>query len=367
MTLSTSAQYGAAARMETAGANGGVVMRAVRVVQHAAPLEALELQDIPVPEPGPGEVLVKVGAASLNYGDIARCRGTVASVMGQVPFTIGMDVCGVVESAGEGGEEWVGRRVVATTVQSFGGVADYALAGVTGVFEAPPEFDDVEAAAFTLPFHTGYLAVQRRAKLQAGEELLVIGGATAVGTAIIQLGNAAGAHVIASADGAEKGELIRSLGAEPIDYTSEDLFDRVNALTNDHGADVCTDMIGGEGTETVWTCMAREGRYVAVGFNDDPESGLTGRPLRKVSMGNFSVLGVMMGYNDMPVEFRRFGLNTFPPSVGQEVHAALLELVSAGKIKPVIGRVVSMDEVAAALDDHANRRTSGRTVVDVTS
>ena len=134
---------------------------------------------------------MKVSAASLNYGDIARCRGTVASVMGQVPFTIGMDVCGVVESAGEGGEEWVGRRVVATTVQSFGGVADYALAGVTGVFEAPPEFDDVQAAAFTLPFHTGYLAVQRRAKLQAGEELLVIGGATAVGTAIIQLGNAA--------------------------------------------------------------------------------------------------------------------------------------------------------------------------------
>ena len=109
------------------------------------------------------------------------------------------------------------------------------------------------------------------------------------------------------------------------------------ALTNEHGADVCTDMIGGEGTETVWTCMAREGRYVAVGFNDDPESGNTGRPLRKVSMGNFSVLGVMMGYNDMPVEFRRFGLNTFPPSVGREVHAALLELVSAGKIRPVIG------------------------------
>jgi NADPH2:quinone reductase len=74
-----------------------------------------------------------------------------------------------------------------------------------------------------------------------------------------------------------------------------------------------------------------------------------------------------MGYNDMPVEFRRFGLNTFPPSVGQEVHAALLELVSAGKIKPVIGRVISMEEVAAALDDHANRRTSGRTVVEVSS
>ena len=106
---------------------------------------------------------------------------------------------------------------------------------------------------------------------------------------------------------------MRELGAEPIDHQSEDLFDRVIALTNEHGADVCADMIGGESTETVWTCMAREGRYVAVGFNDDPESGLTGRPLRKVSMGNFSVLGVMMGYNDMPVEL--------PPLRAQHVPA----------------------------------------------
>src|SRR5438105_7142041 len=163
-------------------------MRAVRVVQHAGPLEALELQDIPVPEPGPGEVLVKVAAASLNFGDIARCRGTVASVMGQVPFTIGMDVCGVVEAAGPDGQEWLGRRVVATTNQSFGGVADFALAGINGVFDAPAELDDVEAAAFTLPFHTGYLAVHKRAQLQQGETLLVVGGASALGTAMVQLG-----------------------------------------------------------------------------------------------------------------------------------------------------------------------------------
>jgi len=340
-------------------------MRAVRVVQHAGPKDALELQDIPKPEPAAGEVLVAVSAASLNFGDIARCRGTVASVMGQVPFTIGMDVCGVVEAAGEGAEPWVGRRVVATTNQSFGGVADFALAGVNGVFDAPAELDDLEAAAFTLPFHTGYLAVHKRAALQAGEILLVVGGASAVGTAMIQLGTAAGARVIAIAGGAEKGQVCRDLGADPIDYQTEDLFDRVMALTDNHGADVAVDMIGGEGTETIWTCMAREGRYVAVGFNDDPESGNTGRPLRKVSMGNITVMGVMMGYNDMPVEFRRFGINTFPPAVGREVHAALCDLVTAGKIRPVIGRVISMDEVAQALDDHEQRKTSGRTVVDV--
>jgi NADPH2:quinone reductase len=334
-------------------------------VRHAAPLEALELQDIPVPEPGPGEVLVAVSAASLNFGDIARCRGTVASVMGQVPFTIGMDVCGVVEQAGPGAETWIDKRVVASTNQSFGGVADFALATVNGVFDAPVELGDVEAAAFTLPFHTGYLAVHRRAQLQPGETVLVVGGATAVGTAMIQLGTAAGANVIAIAGGKDKGQVCKELGAEPIDHQTEDVFDRVMALTETRGAEVCVDMVGGDGTETIWTCMAREGRYVPVGFNDDPESGLTGRPLRKVSMGNFTIMGVMMGYNDMPVEMRRFGLNTFPPSVGREVHAALCELVAAGTIRPYIGRVIRMEEVAQALDDHDQRRTSGRTVVNV--
>ena len=109
--------------------------------------------------------------------------------------------------------------------------------------------------------------------------------------------------------------------------------------------------------------MAREGRYLPVGFNDDPQSGLTGRPLRKVSMGNFSVLGVILGYGELPVDFSRFGLNMFPAELGREVHGALLELVASGAVRPVIGRRITMDEVAAALDDHEHRRTTGRTVV----
>jgi len=334
-------------------------------VRHGAPTDALEVQDIPVPEVGPGEVRIAVSAASLNFGDIARCRGTVASVMGQVPFTLGMDVCGVVDAAGDGAEEWIGRRVVAMTNQSFGGVAEAALSSLTSVFDAPPELDDIEAAAFTLPFHTGYLALHKRARLIAGETLLVVGGASAVGTAMIQLGVAAGAEVIAIAGGPEKGRLCEKLGATAIDYTTDDIFDRVIALTDGRGADVVVDLIGGEQTETIWTCVAREGRYLPVGFNNDPESGLTGRPLRKVAMGNFSVLGVMLGYNEMPIELRKFGINTFPPEVGREVHGALLALVAAGAIRPVIGRRISMQEVAGALDDHEQRRTSGRTVVDV--
>lgn len=340
-------------------------VKAVRVVKHGDPTEVLEVADVPTPEPGPGEVRIAVKAASVNFGDIARCRGTVASVMGQIPFTLGMDVCGEVDAAGEGAAEWVGRRVVAMTNQSLGGMAEFAVAPATGTFDAPADLDDISAAAFTLPFHVGYLALHRRAKLTAGETLLVVGGASAVGTAVIQLGVAAGANVIAVAGGPDKGRLCEELGASFIDRTSADLFDEVNAHTDQRGVDIAVDLVGGEFTETVWTCMAREGRYLPVGFNDDPQAGLTGRPLRKVSMGNFSILGVILGYGELPVDFRRFGLNMFGAEVGREVHAALLELVSARSVRPVVGRTITMDQVAAALDDHEHRRTTGRTVVRV--
>lgn len=342
-------------------------MKAVRVVRHGEPREAVAIQDVPAPDPGPGEVRVAVSAGSLNFGDIARCRGSVASVMGQIPFTLGMDVCGVVDKAGDGAESWLGRRVVAMTTQSLGGLAEAALAQVSAVFEAPPELDDAEAAAFLLPFHIGYLALHRRAKLSAGESVLVVGGASGVGTAVIQLARVAGATVLAVVGGPDKSRLCRELGAIPIDYTSDDVFDQVLAHTGGRGADVAVDLVGGDQTDVIWTTLAREGRYLPVGFNSDAASGLTGRPLRKVSMANISVLGVMLGYGEMPVEFRRFGLNMFPPDVGVEVHTALLELVRDGQIRPVIGRRITMDDVAAALEDHSLRRTSGRTVVELAS
>jgi NADPH2:quinone reductase len=219
-------------------------------------------------------VRVAVSAATVNFGDIARCRGGVASVMAQPPFTLGMDVCGVVDAAGTGAEHWIGRRVVAMCAMSFGGMADAALAPVTGVFDAPPELDDIEAAAFLLPFHTTYLALHIRARLQAGETLLVVGGASSLGTAAIQLGVAAGAHVIAIAGGPEKVELCQELGAElAIDHKSDDIFERVMAHTGERGADVVCDLVGGAGTETIWTCVAYEGRYLRSGSTTTPSPG----------------------------------------------------------------------------------------------
>lgn len=331
------------------------------MVRHGEPTEAIEVRDdVEVPEPGPGQVRVAVSAASLNFGDVARCRGGVAAVMAQPPFTLGMDVAGIVEATGEGAEDWLGKRVVGISPQSLGGLAEHALAG--SFFDAPPELDDAEAAAFTLPFHVSWLALHERAALQPGETVLVRGGASAVGTAAIQLARAAGARVIATAGSAEKAALCRTLGAD-VAVEGDDVFDSVMDATGDRGADVIFDPIGGDRTETIWTCGALGGRYLAVGFNDDPESGLTGRPLRKLSMANMTAMGVLLAYFDTPRDFRRFGINAFPPETGRRVHAALLELVAAGSIRPVIGRRIGLDDVAGALEDHAARRTSGRTVV----
>jgi NADPH2:quinone reductase len=283
------------------------------------------------------------------------------------PFTLGMDVCGVVEATGEGAEHLLGRRVVGITTMALGGIAESALAPAHSVFDAPAKLDDFEAAALTLPFHVAYLALHTRARLVAGETVLVLGGASSVGTAAIQLAVAAGADVIAVAGG-DKGRICAQLGASLlIDSTSDDVFDRVMAHTDGHGADVVFDVVGGAATETTWTCVARDGRYLPVGFNDDPQSGMTGRPLRKVATGNFSVVGVLLSYNEVALQVRKAGLNPFPPATGAEVHAALCDLVARGAIRPVVGRRIGIDEVGAALEEHEQRRTSGRTVVDLRS
>lgn len=341
-------------------------MKAVQVHELGRPIDVVQVREIDVPDVGPGEVRVAVGAASINFGDIARAKGGVAQVQMQPPFTLGMDVCGVVEAAGDGAEHWVGKRIVGMTKMSFGGMAERAICAATGVFDAPESLDDAAATAFLLPFHTSYMGLHKRAKLQVGETVLVVGAASGVGTAAVQLAAAAGANVIAIAGGPDKGAYCRSLGASAsIDHLTEDIFDRMMELTDGRGAEVVFDLVGGPQTETIWTCVAREGRYLPVGFNGEAEGGLSGKPLRKVSLGNFAVLGVLVAYTHAMGPMRKFGMNPFPPETGAEIHAELSALVASRKITPAIGRRVAMHDVAQTLDDHEHRRTQGRSVVEI--
>ena len=344
-------------------------MRALRVERNGPPGEVCEVRDIPVPEPGPGQVRVRVAAGSLNFNDVDRCHGRTTSIPMKPPFTLGMDVCGEVDAAGAGGERWIGRRVVAITQMAQGGLAEYALASVDAVFDAPPLLDDAEATSFLLPFHTMHLALFRRAKLAAGETLLVHSGASGLGSAAIQLGVARGARVLATAGGPAKAKLCRELGAElAIDHTQEDFASAVLDHTQDVGAHVICDLDGGAFVEKSWRCVAREGRYLCVGFADDPQNGFTGRPLRPACPGNFSIVGVILAYvENLPSRVRRMGLNPFGRAVGEEVHADLLRLLAEKQIRPLVGRRISLEEAGRALDDHEQRRTTGRTVVVLAS
>jgi NADPH2:quinone reductase len=340
-------------------------MRALQVTRNGPPGEVLQVADVDVPEPEPGEVRVRVSAASLNFNDIDRCRGKLVSVPTPPPYTLGMDVCGIVDAAGDGSEHWLGQRVVAITKMALGGIAEYAIAEDVSVFDAPPEFDDAEAAAFLLTFQTSHLALFRRGRLQAGETLVVHSAASGLGTAGIQLGKAAGARVIAVAGGPEKTALCTQVGADlVIDHTAEDFVEAVLAATGDAGADVIYDLAGGDFAEKSWRCTAHGGRYLAVGFADDDNNGMTGRPLRMACIGNIDIVAVMLAWvRSVDPGMRRFGFNPFGRDVADQIHADLLRLAAEGKIRPVIGRRVPMDEAGQALAEHEARRSAGRTVV----
>jgi NADPH2:quinone reductase len=340
-------------------------MKAVQVTRHGSPGEVLAVVDVDRPEPGPGEVRVRVGAASLNFNDIDRCRGGLVSVPTPPPFTLGMDVCGIVDATGEGAEAWLGQRVVAITANAAGGIAEYAIAPAVSVFHAPEQFDDAEATAFLLTFHTSHLALFRRGRLVAGETVVVHSAASGLGTAGVQLAKAAGARVIAVVGGADKAALCTSLGADlVVDHTTEDFVEAVLVATGDNGADVVYDLAGGDFVERSWRCTARGGRYLAVGFADDEANGMTGRPLRMACIGNIDIVGVMVAWVDsVDPGMRRFGFNPYGRDVADQVHNDLLSLVADGAIRPVVGARVSMAEAGSALDEHEARRTRGRTVV----
>jgi NADPH2:quinone reductase len=341
------------------------IMKALQATKNGPPIEVLKVCEVEIPQPGHGQVLIRVAAASLNFNDIDRCYGRRISVPLTPPFTLGMDVCGVVTQVGAGAEDWQGKRVVALTMMATGGLAEYAVASADAVFDAPATMTDAEAAAFIIPFQTAYLALVRRAKMLKGETLLIHSGASSVGAAAIQLGLASGLSVFTTVSTEEKAAYCRELGAHLVINHRTDQFDSVVLAETSHGgADVILDLAGGDFVEPSWKCIAREGRYVAAGFADDAENGFSGQALRPLCSANFSVMGVMLSWvSSVPPAIREFGYNMFTRDVGDEVHNALVALAADNKIHSVLSRTVTLDKAAGALTEQEERKTMGRTVV----
>ena len=223
-------------------------MRAWRVHEIGEPADVLRLGEAPVPEPGPGQVRIRIVAAALNFADDLVCRGRY-QVKPELPFTPGMEATGRIDARGpETSEPFaLGDRVMATMTLPHGALAEYAIADTLNVFRATESVSDAQAAGLLIPYQTTHIALHRRARLQPGETLLVHAGAGGMGSAAVQLGVAAGARVFATAGGAEKLKLCRELGAEiGIDYRTEDFVEIVNAATGGAGANVVYDSVGGD-------------------------------------------------------------------------------------------------------------------------
>ena len=348
-------------------------MKAWQVTSYGPPREALALVEVAEPVPGPRGVLVRVAASAGNYNEVDACHGRYLTVDPPLPYTLGMELVGEVIGAGPEAEGWIGRRVMTSGVGAQGAHAELAVGPTAMTFETPSSLDDTEAAAFFYPFHLAHLALFERGRLQAGETVLVHAAAGGVGSAAVQLAVAKGARVIATAGGPEKTALAEELGADvAIDYRRADFAAAVLEATGGRGVDVCFDGVGGEVTLQSLRCLARGGRHLVVGFAGGIEAEevptISGRML---CFGNFDVLGVILAYLDddippsphwpLPGAPPRF--NPPPASLGRQVHADLVGLLEAGKIRPLVGAVVPFEDLPRALERMEARATTGRVVI----
>ncbi len=336
--------------------------------QNGEPREVMRLEEVPAPRPGPGEALLRVRAANVNFPDAMLCRGQY-QIRPPLPFTPGVEMCGEVAELGPGaerpaagdragersgdpaGEEGrtpgVGSRVITTAALPGGAFAEYAVVPAAGLLPAPEALDDAEAAALHIGYQTGWFGLHRRAGIRPGETLLVHAAAGGVGSAAVQLGRAAGARVIAVVGGPEKAKAARELGADVVvDRRTEDFVAVVKEVTGGHGADVVYDPVGGDAYAGSAKCVAFEGRIVVVGF----AGGTVPAPaLNHALVKNYSVLGLHWGL-----------YAARDPRAVRAAHAELTRLAAVGAVRPLVTGRLALGDGADAVQAVADGTTVGR-------
>ncbi len=325
-------------------------MQAWRVHELGEPSDVMVLDDVDVPVPGAGEVLLDVAAASLNFPDVLMCRGQYQDKPA-LPFVPGGEVSGTVVALGNGvGGLEVGQRVLALT--RTGGLCERTVANRAMVYPIPDTLDFPSAAALHIVYQTTYLALHHRTGLQTGETLLVHAGAGGVGSAAIQLGVAAGARVLATAGGPDKVQTCRDLGAEvAIDYRAEDFVAAVKDATGGRGADVIYDPVGGDVFDQSLRCIAWEGRLLVIGF---ASGRIPEMPANRALLKNCSIIGVNWGM-----------YNVQDPGLLRRVHDDLMALHAAGKIAPLVSERLALADARDAVQRLADRQTVGKVVISI--
>jgi NADPH:quinone reductase len=326
-------------------------MRAVVMDGFGGP-EVLRLGEAPRPRPGPGQVLIRVGATSVNRADLQQRAGNYPPPPGESEI-LGLEVAGTIEELGPDVTGWrTGDRVM--TLVGGGGYAEYAVAPASTLMPVPEGMGLTEAAAITEVWLTAYLNVFREAGLQPGETLLVHGGASGVGTAAIQLAKALGpSTVIVTVGSEDKAASCRALGADhAILYKSEDFSKRVLEITEKRGANVILDHIGGRYLEPNLACLALYGRLVIIGLLGGAKAELN---IGRLMVKRQRIIGSVL--RARPVEEKA--------RIAAAFREQVLPRFARGELKPVIHEILPLADVRRAHELMAANANTGKLILQV--
>jgi NADPH2:quinone reductase len=323
-------------------------MRAV-ICSRPGPVDQLSLGELPDPQPGPGEVVIDVHVAALNFPDTLIIEGKY-QFRPEPPFSPGGEAAGVISAVGEGVDRTVGTPVVA--VHTEGAFAEKWLVPAAVTLPLPPGLTFEQAAGFTMTYGTSYYALKQRANLQPGETLLVLGAAGGVGSAAVELGKAMGATVIAAVSTAEKAAFTASLGADhTINYGHDELREAVKEITGGTGADVVYDPVGGQLSEPAFRSIAWNGRFLVVGF---AAGEIPAIPLNLPLLKGASIVGVFWGS----------WIGRTPDEAAANIRE-LYKMAAAGTIEPRISAVHDFENYAAALAELTSRTAMGKVLLRI--
>jgi len=312
------------------------------------PIETLQVREVPSPVPGPKQLVIQVKSAGVNFPDALMVQGRY-QVRPPLPFAPGAEIAGVVKAVGAEARQFsVGDRVMALV--STGGFAEECVADAARTLPLPQGMDFDTGAALMLTYCTSLHALKDVGALQPGETLVVLGAAGGVGVSAIEVGKAMGARVIAAASSEEKLALCRQVGADDtINYTTENLKDRINELTGGKGADMVYDPVGGSYTEQALRAIAWRGKLLVIGF---AAGEIPKIPLNLALLKERQILGVY------------WGDSTKHDPEGHQANLRQLEAwFVAGRIRPVVSERFPLERGREAIALIANRGAKGKIVV----
>ena len=319
----------------------------IRAMQLVGYNEPLRLNLVDKPKPNARQLLLKIHSVGMNFGDTLLIKGTYQEKP-SLPFTIGMEICGTIEAIGSDISNFsIGDRVA--TYSGFGGLSEYGCFEADQCVLVPDSMSSEDAAAFLVAYGTSHIALERRARLLAGETLLVLGASGGVGLTAVELGKLMGAKVIACARGQQKLDVCKKMGADYlIDSDTDDIRDIVKSLG---GADVVYDPVGGEQFEAALRACKPEARILPLGF---ASGNVPQIPANIILVKNIEIIGFYWG-----------GYTKFNPKVLIDSFNKLFEWHSSGKLKPHISNILPLEKANEALDLLRERKATGKVIVKV--